>query len=381
MSDKNVITWAEEGKSQTAVWYSESNQAQPKWLEIVDDTTKADDAYRLASEGAGMVYRGDYQNAKQLLQALSRRINRKPKKQTKRAQTDDLGSTFHQHRAKQIHQANILNRILIVLENGTLNMRRAPELGEVVAHAIGGQLPATLMISLRALLGMIGAYEWHKKGVLIPALDAHVHADYGVYSPVRGEYLDLIAQAPLDNIKTAWDIGTGTGVIAALLAKRGVEQVIATDNNPRAIACANANIARLGYADNVNIVQCDLFPQDVAKPDLIVCNPPWIPAKANASIEHAIYDPNSRMLTAYLNGIAQYLAQDGEAWLVMSDFAEHLGLRKENDLQAWIAAAGLTVVDTLSTKPKHNKPQDTTDPLHSARAKEVTSLYRLKSAT
>ncbi|MGN7046710.1 50S ribosomal protein L11 methyltransferase, partial [Neisseria sp. P0001.S010] len=79
----------------------------------------------------------------------------------------------------------------------------------------------------------------HKKGIDIPQLDGKIHVPFGVFSPLRGEYLDLISQTPLAlNIQTAFDIGTGSGVIAAILAKRGIPDIIATDTNPKAIACA-----------------------------------------------------------------------------------------------------------------------------------------------
>ncbi len=366
-----TITWSEHGESHTAVWHSESNQAQPKWIEVIGDQTKANDAYRLASEGCGMVYRGDYQNAKQLLQALGRRIDKKP---LKKANT--MLETFHLHRAKQIQRANILNRILLVVEDGELPLRRAPVIKEAIEQALGESLPSKLMISLRALLGMIGAYEWRKKGVFIAALDDSIHPYYGVYSPVRGEYLDLIAQAPLDAVKAAWDIGAGTGVIAAILAKRGVTNIIATDNNPSAIACATDNMKRLGVAAQVAVQQGDMFPQ--GKADLVVCNPPWLPAKANAPIEHAVYDPDSQMLKAFLTGVKDHLNENGEAWLIMSDLAEHIGLRANGVLEQWIMEAGLQVVDTLTVAPRHQKASNRSDVLHMARSKESTALYRLQ---
>jgi methylase of polypeptide subunit release factors len=230
---------------------------------------------------------------------------------------------------------------------------------------------------LRELLGMVGAYEWRKKGVPIDALNANIHAHYGVYSPVRGEYLELIDQAPLNNPQVAWDIGTGTGVIAAVLVTRGVKQVVATETNPRALACAGENIQRLNMQSNIQLEQADLFPQ--GKADLIVCNPPWLPAKANTTIEQAVYDPDSQMLKGYLSGLKAHLNPDGEAWLVMSDLAELIGLRKPDELTGWIAAAGLQVIAKSDTQPKHGKAQDKQDPLFAARSKEVTSLYRLKS--
>ena len=372
------VSWQEKGKPQLAVWQSEANAAPPKNIIVADDTMKADEAYRLACEGTGFLYKGDFQNAKQLLQAVTKRVDRKP---VKPATT--MLEAFHQHRARQIQRANITSKILIELNHGSCDLKRAPDVKEAVAGALitnakFDKVPAKLVLSLRELLGMNGAHEWRKKGVQIDALPANIHAHYGVYSPIRGEYLDLINTTSLGNAKTAFDIGTGTGVIAAILVTRGIKAVIATDNSVRALNCAAENIEKLNLKQYITLEQANLFPSGHKKADLIVCNPPWLPAKANAPIEHAIYDPNSAMLKGFLTGVNAHLNDEGEAWLILSDLAEHLGLRSNEELQKWIADAGLSVVEKLDIAPKHAKSTDQSDPLYAARVKEVTSLYRLK---
>jgi methylase of polypeptide subunit release factors len=369
--NEDHITWVQNGVTLEAEWLHALQPNPPKWFEVIGDQTSADTAYRLASEGCGLVYAGDYQNARQLLQALARRIDKKP---LKAAPT--LLETFHLHRARQIQRANILNKVILHLENGCSTLKRSPDVHEALLQALDDQMPASVLISLQMLQGMVGAYEWRKKGVLVPALGKHIHPYYGVYSPVRGEYLELIAQAPLQ-AESALDIGTGTGVIAALLAKRGVSKIVATDNQPRALACARENLQRLGYADKVKVVEADLFPAG-STADLIICNPPWLPAKAHSPIEHAVYDPDSRMLKAFLNGVKAHLNANGEAWLIMSDLAELIGLRKPGELAGWIADAGLEIIQRLDTQPRHGKAQDKDDPLFAARSREATSLYRLK---
>lgn len=373
-----LINWYEKNKTQAADWQSEAGNPAPKAVVIADDTTKADEAYRLACEGTALLYRGDFQNAKQLLQAITRRVDRKPVKPAA-----SLLEAFHQHRARQIGRANITNKVLIELKYGACDLPRAPDVKAAVHAALivddnTDKLPARLVLSLRELLGMVGAHEWRKKGVPIHALNANIHAHYGVYSPVRGEYLDLIDQAPLNSPQVAWDIGTGTGVIAAILVARGVKQVVATDNQPRALACATENIQRLNMQSHIQVMQADLFPAGSA--DLIVCNPPWLPAKANAPIEHAVYDPESKMLKGFLSGLKAHLNPEGEGWLIMSNLAEQIGLRQPEALNTWIHEAGLQVVDKLDIAPTHAKASDQSDPLYAARAKEVTSLYRLKCA-
>jgi methylase of polypeptide subunit release factors len=256
-------------------------------------------------------------------------------------------------------------------------LRRAPDIRQACEEAYGAPGPASepSVASLRELLGLVGAHEWRKKGVDIPALGARIHPHYGVFSPVRGEYIDLVAKAPLPSTSLALDIGTGTGVLAAVLAKRGVAHIIATDMDDRALACAKENLHRLGVDAQVELMRTDLFP--TVRAGLVVCNPPWLPGRPNSPIESAIYDPDSRMLRGFLNGLADHLEDGGEGWLILSDFAEHLGLRTREELMSWIAAGKLKVVSRIETKPRHGKATDAEDPLYAARSVEVTSLWQL----
>jgi methylase of polypeptide subunit release factors len=376
----NTLSWQEKNKPMEAVWQSEAGNPPPKNIVVADDTTSAKDAYKLICEGTAFLYKGDFQNAKQMLQAITRKFDSKPIKPA-----ENLTQAFHQHRARQIQRANITNKILIELNHGACDLKRAPDTKDAVAGALIvntklDKVPAKLVLSLRELLGMNGAHEWRKKGVAIDALPANIHAHYGVYSPIRGEYLELINSTSFGNAKTAFDIGTGTGVIAAILVTRGIKAVMATDNSVRALNCAQENIEKLNLKQYITLEQADLFPSGHKKADLIVCNPPWLPAKANAPIEHAIYDPNSQMLKGFLNGVSAHLNDNGEAWLIMSDLAEHLGLRTNEELMKWIADAGLSVIEKLDIAPKHAKSSDQSDPLYAARSKEITSLYRLKQS-
>ena len=176
---------------------------------------------------------------------------------------------------------------------------------------------------------------------------------------------------------TAFDIGTGTGVLAAVLVRRGIGRVVATDMDERALECAAANFAQLEVSDHVELQKADLFPEGVA--DIIVCNPPWLPARASSPIEHAVYDEGSAMLLGFLSGLAAHLTPKGEGWLILSNLAEHLGLRSRAELLAAIASAGLRVKAHMDVKPVHAKAVDTTDPLHAARSAEITSLWRLSA--
>jgi methylase of polypeptide subunit release factors len=160
-----------------------------------------------------------------------------------------------------------------------------------------------------------------------------------------------------------------------VLAQRGVKHIVATDQDPRALACASENITRLDLSEHIEVIQADLFP--AGRAPLIVCNPPWVPARPSSPLEHAVYDPDSRMLRGFLSGLVAHLEPGGEGWLILSDLAEHLGLRTRAELLAAIDEAGLKIVDRMDVRPVHPRASDATDPLHAARAAEVTSLWRL----
>ncbi|MCC6071891.1 methyltransferase [Massilia sp. GCM10020059] len=376
------IHWTESDQERSALWRSESGMPAPKKVVIADDKTPADVAYRLACEGTALLWRGDFQNARQLLQALARRADHKggkPKRSKEPKAAPTLAESFHLHRQAQSQRARTLAMLLIPFDaDYTIPLRRAPDVKLACNEAYGrGEEP--FVASLRELLGVIGAHEWRKNGVDIPALGARIHPHYGVFSPIRGEYVQLVADAPLPAGATrAFDIGAGTGVLAAVLAQRGIKQVIATDMDQRALSCARENIQRLELQEQVQVVQADLFPEGRAP--LVVCNPPWLPGRPSSSIEYAIYDPESRMLRGFLSGLAAHLEPGGEGWLILSDLAEHLGLRPREQLLGWIEAAGLKVLGRIDVRPTHPRASDASDPLHAARAAEVTSLWRLAAA-
>ena len=98
------LSWTDaQDLPQQARWRSEAGVPAPRRLQLADDTLNADTAYRLACEGTGLLWQGDFHNARQLLQALARRVDRKPRKLKAPATT--LAEAFHQHRQGQAAEA------------------------------------------------------------------------------------------------------------------------------------------------------------------------------------------------------------------------------------------------------------------------------------
>jgi methylase of polypeptide subunit release factors len=423
-----TLTWAHNGVTHTAFWHSERGQSAPSRIELADDRISADAAYRLAVQGVGLLWQGDFQNARHLLQALDRRITQRADASVRRKRKGDaalarssgsgatLAQVFWAQRQAQAHRAQILGCVLMPLQaDYSIALRRAPDVRQACTEAWGDAQdtagPASTdhgpshVCRLRELLGVVGAHEWRKKGVEIPALGLdrrghvqRIHAHHGVFSPVRGEYVDLVAQAPLPTVGTpdatadasrltVWDIGTGTGVLAAVLAQRGVGRVIGTDASPRAVRCAQDNLQRLRDAARkplceTEVMLADLFPPQglCDKADLVVCNPPWLPSPAGSALDAAVYDEGGRMLHGFLAGVAERLTAGGQAWLILSDLAERLGLRTPCEVDDAVQAAGLRVIAKQAVKPQHSRSCDTGDALYAARSQEVTSLWCLSHA-
>jgi SAM-dependent methyltransferase len=380
------VHWVENNQSHRAQWRSERSAPPPKRVLTADDRTTADHAYGLACQGTALLWRGDFQNARQMLIALGNRAGGKPR--AVRRHTDasapvslrSPAEVFNLQRQAQSQRARTLGMLLVQLEaDYRIALPRAPDVRQACTEAYGTAAGPSL-VSLRELLGVIGAHEWRRNGIDIPEAGGRIHPHYGVFAPVRREYVELVAMAPLPaaaaSLQLAFDIGTGTGVLAAVLARRGITRVVATDLDPRALSCARDNIDRLGLTQQVQVVQADLFPEGRAT--LVVCNPPWVPARPSSPLERGIYDPDSRMLHGFLRGLPAHLEPGGEGWLILSDLAEHLGLRTRSVLLAAFDAAGLEVVGRKDVRPVHPRAADPSDPLHAARTAEVTSLWRLR---
>ena len=376
-----MIQWLDGGKAFEALWRSHNGTPPATRVVVTDGKMTADEAYGLACQGTALLWRGDFQEARRMLRALGNRADRPQGRSRASAAPSIAGpaEAFHLYRQARSQRARTLNALLIPLDDDyAIPLPGAPDIRQACAEAYGPAKTASVT-SLRALLGVIGAHEWRTKGIELPEAGGRIHPHFGVFAPIRREYVDLVSTTLLPAVcassSVAFDIGTGTGVLAAVLARRGIARVVATDLDPRALACARENVRQLGLSERIDVVQADLFPEGRAA--LVVCNPPWIPARPSSTMENGIYDPESRMLRGFVRALPEHLGPGGEGWLILSDLAEHLGLRTRVQLLEEFEAAGLRVLGRNDVPPRHPRAADKSDPLHIARAAEITSLWRL----
>lgn len=129
MAEHPLIHFNDGAEDRAVRWRSESGAPAPKRVVIADDTMTADSAYRLAAEGTGLLWRSDFQNARMLLQALMRRVDR-PRRAKRRAPEPGAapGAAFHRHRQAQAQRAHILSMLLIPFDGDYgIPLRRAPD--------------------------------------------------------------------------------------------------------------------------------------------------------------------------------------------------------------------------------------------------------------
>ncbi|GAA1662312.1 methylase [Citricoccus zhacaiensis] len=386
IADGPSLTWEQAGVTASARWWSANGRPAPQKLVVVDDRLTTVQAVKYAAQGTAMLWLGDFHNAKQILSAIDRRLAKgRTGDAAPRAVISDADA-FYRLRQARAQRSRMMSLILVPLTfdapegAASVPLPRAPRVGPAVEFAYAQQPGFGVghaVVSLQELSGVQSAYQWYVTGIDIPAVNGRIHPHYGTFLPTRHEYVDLVAQAPLSNLELAFDVGTGTGLLAAVLVNRGVKKVVGTDIHQRAVDCANENFARLGLQEAAEAQLISMFPDGRAP--LVVCNPPWLPGSAATTLDAAVYDPGSTMLLQFLNGLTDHLADDGEGWLVLSDLAELLGLRSRQLLLDAIDQAGLDVIDRLDTAPRHQRAADRSDLLHAARSREVTSLWRLRA--
>lgn len=95
--------------------------------------------------------------------------------------------------------------------------------------------------------------------------------------------LEWMARSP--DRRTAADIGTGSGCIAVSIAVHMSDaRLLATDISPAALNVARLNAGKLGVADRIEFVECDILPRDAPALtteqhlDLVCANLPYIPS-------------------------------------------------------------------------------------------------------
>ncbi len=358
-----------------AGFISESGAPEPERLTPIDDGARASAVLRMIQAGQVLLWTGDYRNGRALLQALRRRLNKERAGAQGRVGDQDLAARWKSERQRAREGGELLGNITVLIEpGGELLLRRAPDTQKAVALAWGPS-ESSRVVALNTLGGALSAAEWTEKGLDVPGLAGRITPRFGVFSPTRRAYVDLLEHLEVERM-TVLDVGTGTGVLAFVLLQRGATSAVGTDTEERAVQCARDNARALGLGDRFSAVQANLFPAG-ERFDCVVFNAPWVPETPRTALDRAVFDENGDTLRRFLGGVTEHLNPEGVVALIVSDLPIRLGLREPGALEAMVEAAGLRVLKLASVAASHGRSGDTSDLLHEARSSECVQLYVL----
>jgi 16S rRNA (guanine1207-N2)-methyltransferase len=144
-----------------------------------------------------------------------------------------------------------------------------------------------------------------------PDLGLTVHGHGAVFAGTKIDVGTRALLASLDRMgpaTTALDLGAGTGVLAAALARSRPElTVLAADQSAAAVASAAATAAANGLGDRIRVIRDDAADSiATGSIDLVVCNPPF---HVGAAVVTTAAD---RLFAA----AARVLRPGGELWTV-----------------------------------------------------------------
>jgi SAM-dependent methyltransferase len=262
-------------------------------------------------------------------------------------------------------------RLLAPVERGRIALADAPEIGflsELYGDLDRFWLPYPELRSL--------AYAWsqYAPGVPMTVLGHSLHPFYGTYLPQRTLHLELFATwlSRWAGAKDrAVDVGTGSGVLALMLARAGFAHVLATDINPNACESVRREVARRPEPPPVEVHQGDLL-TGVPPADLIVFNPPWTFGRVDNLLDRALhYDDD--LFERFFDQAHAGLRTGGRVVLVFSNVIRLVQPDVPHPVEAELERGRFRKVDVLSRRVKPQRGQ----PKPARRTRERVEVWEL----
>lgn len=160
---------------------------------------------------------------------------------------------------------------------------------------------------------------------------------------------EILARKAIDvinknNLKSALDIGTGTGILACTIAKYTLSKSTALDVSDNALKIAEENIKNLDLSEKVKTLKSNLFEKVSEKYDLIVSNPPYIPLSEKATIQKEVtFDPDLALYTKDKKGLEFYekISKNAKNYLNKNGYLLfEMGLGQSEDIKQTLEQEG-----------------------------------------
>ena len=292
-------------------------------------------------------------------------------------QNNKKGDSFLQQRESRNLFYELSNRLLLFVKNHKLAAKKAPEIGwfKILYPELD-----EFVLPFPKVQGLNSSWQSYQKGIFIPVLGSKIFPYFGTYFPTRFEHLELFAQwlKQYDKKKqTAIDVGIGCGVLSYQLLRNGFEKVYGTDINPNAIIGLNDDFNKKSRYPAIELVHGDLFAGIDVQADLIVFNPPWLPAKQNVeALDTAIYYEET-LFSRFFEDAEKHLSEDGRLVFLFSNLGEVTGQRTMHPIEQELKENSRFEKEIFRTKEvgeasKHTRRDQ------NWRAKEKVELWVLK---
>ena len=276
--------------------------------------------------GATVVITEFYNNGMLLLKELHKHLkNRLPNK------------TFSEQREFRGEYHKLSNQILVEITDSEVALKKAPKIGWIkILYPENDQF----FLTFSQVQGLNSAWQWYKNGISIPVLRNKIHPYYGTYFPTRFDHLILF-----DNWlkryegakKSAIDVGIGSGVLSFQMIQHGFQKVYGTDTNPNAIVGLKEFMGDTKLSRKIELNHGNLFATIEKEVELIVFNPPWLPAVSNLeNIDEAIYY-NKNLFPKFFAEANNRLSKEGKLVILFSNLAQITKTSKEHPIEKELA--------------------------------------------
>nr|MBC7612161.1 methyltransferase [Pseudopedobacter sp.] len=287
-----------------------------------------------------------------------------------------LNETFLEQRAYRKAFRFYSHFILLQVKNHLLTVNKSPEIGWL--RKLYPEQP-DFRLTFPDVQGLNSAWQWYIKGITIPVLRDKIYPYYDVYFPTRFEHLFLF-----DNWlkyysgpkKTAIEVGVGSGVLSLQLVKHGFQKVFVTDTNANAIIGLNEMMGDTKLSRKIELDFAPLFGKWEKPTELIVFNPPWLPATEELeNLDEAIYyDEN--LFPEFFAEAKKRLLPNGKIVLLFSNLAQVTEVTDTHPIEKELAEGGRFILENRRRRPV-KQASDKTKRDQYWRSEEMVELWVL----
>ncbi len=271
------------------------------------------------------------------------------------------------------------HQLLLKISNNKLSVKKAPEIGwfKILYPELN-----EFLLPFPQVQGLNSSWQWYKKGISIPVLKRKIHPWFGTYFPTRFEHLELFdkwLKRYTGEKTSAIDIGIGSGVLSFQMLKHSFEKVYGIDSNPNAIIGLNEDLNKNNLNSKIDLIYGDLFADCNLKTELIVFNPPWLPASHNIDgLDKAIYYDKD-LFPRFFAEAKKHLNANGRVVILFSNLAQITKVSKTHPIEEELSTGGQFQKELFIQKEVRPASKNTKRN-QNWRASEMVELWVLKMA-